>query len=488
MKRIVKQLIITSIFIVVIMQTFTMVFAVSNVPAATSEFYVNDFANVFTADEKADLIKRASEFANTSEGIQVVITTIKSLDGNAVEDYANAMYNQYKIGKDDMGLLILLSTDDRKVRVEVGKKMEAYINDAKSGRIMDKYAIPKLKVNKFNEGLISLQTELINEIKVCIDNSKTPVESKESTKEPITIDWGMLGMVFLAIIFFGIIFIIAFIIYKKTKKNEELEETIAELNSQLESIDEESSKKINRAIREKEEISSQKQLLEGKYNDLDAKYNKLKDRYRRGVVLFPELDAQVDHMIEEEERQYDMDKANSADSVINQVISLSASKEAISKLEHALDMYNSLTKKQQGYVKSDISKVRDLYEQSKKLKYQYLASVAVASITAIVSAIYVGKEKDIRNLEGAKSTYDQLDSESKKYVDRNIIEKLSQLLTQAKQDKKDREDREEEERRIRIQQQQEDDRRNSYNSDSFGGGSSSGFGGSSGGGGASRDF
>lgn len=486
-KKFMKSL-ITLILIIVIAPMSIVTFAATNIPPATSDFYVNDLAGVFTEDEKTDLMERAVDLSNTYDGIQVVITTITSLDGNTVEDYANAMYNEYGIGKDDMGLLILLSTEDRKVRVEVGKSMESYINDSKAGRFMDKYAIPKLKDNKFNEGLISLQKELIDEIKVCVDKEKVAAEPK-APKEPIVINWGAVGIVVLTITILGILVAIALIIYKKSKKITELEGTIYKLKSKLETVEDNALERIEDANRETREVMRQKQAMGSKYTNLKNDFDTLEDRYRRAKVLYSDIDTKVDAMIAEEILQKDMAKAASVDSGIKQVITLSASKEALPKFEQVLNEYRMLSKKQQSYVKADISKVNSLHQQSMQLKHQHLAGIAIASITAIISGITVGKEKHIKELERAKYIYDQLDSESDKYVERSIPEKISQLLAQARRDKEEREEREEEERRRKRQQEEEEERRRrSYSSSSFDSSSNSGFGGSSGGGGASRGF
>ena len=79
------------------------------IPAATSDFYVNDFANVFSKEEKSRLMNNAIELANNYDGVQVVVTTIDSLEGMSVSTYGYKMYNKYAIGKNDMGVLILLS-------------------------------------------------------------------------------------------------------------------------------------------------------------------------------------------------------------------------------------------------------------------------------------------------------------------------------------------------------------------------------------------
>ena len=117
MKKNIRKTIVSIISIILILQMHLIVFAAPNIPTAASDFYVNDFANVFTEEEKSSLVKRAVELANSYDGVQVVITTVKSLDGYTVEEYANTMYNKYDIGKDNMGILILLASEDRKIRV-----------------------------------------------------------------------------------------------------------------------------------------------------------------------------------------------------------------------------------------------------------------------------------------------------------------------------------------------------------------------------------
>lgn len=52
-----------------------------NIPKHTDEFYVNDFANVFSKEQKDELTSKAKTFAETqTDGVQIVITTINSLD------------------------------------------------------------------------------------------------------------------------------------------------------------------------------------------------------------------------------------------------------------------------------------------------------------------------------------------------------------------------------------------------------------------------
>ena len=79
--------------------TSTIVFAKVEIPQATEKFYVNDFADVFSETEEDELMEKAVNLAEKTDGVQVVVTTIKSLEGEELEEYANEMYNSYGIGK-----------------------------------------------------------------------------------------------------------------------------------------------------------------------------------------------------------------------------------------------------------------------------------------------------------------------------------------------------------------------------------------------------
>ena len=68
-----------------------------------------------------------------------MVVTVNSLDGDAIEDYANKLFRQYGIGdsKKNNGVLILLSIQDRKCRIEVGYGLEGTLTDGNTGLIQE---------------------------------------------------------------------------------------------------------------------------------------------------------------------------------------------------------------------------------------------------------------------------------------------------------------------------------------------------------------
>lgn len=139
-------------------------FAAITVPSHTDSFFVNDFAGVLSA-ETEQYIMQQSKAWNESDGTQVVVTTIPSLEGNAIEDYALEMARSWGIGgkETDNGLLILLAVEDREVRVEIGYGMEGIINDAKAGRHI-RSASKFYGEDNWGEGTLTLYNGIMGEL------------------------------------------------------------------------------------------------------------------------------------------------------------------------------------------------------------------------------------------------------------------------------------------------------------------------------------
>lgn len=130
--------------------------AASDIPEATSDFYVNDFADILSQSTK-DYIIEANKDLNAKTGAQIVVTTIDTLNGEDIETYATEMFRSYGIGdrEKNNGVLFLIVSGDRKLRIEVGYGLEGAINDAKAGRILDTYVIPSLQNDEWDKGILN---------------------------------------------------------------------------------------------------------------------------------------------------------------------------------------------------------------------------------------------------------------------------------------------------------------------------------------------
>ena len=74
------------------------------------------------------------------------------------------MGREWGIGsKNNDGVLLLLSVEERQIDIEVGYGLEGALPDGKTGRILDNYAIPYLKSDDFSTGLREAFSALIGE-------------------------------------------------------------------------------------------------------------------------------------------------------------------------------------------------------------------------------------------------------------------------------------------------------------------------------------
>ena len=57
----------------------------SSLPEHTSEFYINDFANILDSDTKSYILSN-SKVLDDATTAQVVVATVKSLEGYSIDD------------------------------------------------------------------------------------------------------------------------------------------------------------------------------------------------------------------------------------------------------------------------------------------------------------------------------------------------------------------------------------------------------------------
>ena len=165
------------------------------VPQPTTTFYVNDFAETLS-DSTKDYIAATSKTLYEKSGAQVVVVTVASLDGQSVETYSLDLARSWGIGSSEKnnGVLILLSTGDRKVRIEVGTGLEGCLPDSKTGRLMDQFAIPSYRNDDFDTGTLELYKAVVSVVceeyglegVLSQEDMRTEAEDEEDEEVPFT--------------------------------------------------------------------------------------------------------------------------------------------------------------------------------------------------------------------------------------------------------------------------------------------------------------
>jgi uncharacterized protein len=121
-------------------------------PALTGR--VVDQAGVMTVQSRTDVEAKSKQLEDKS-GIQLVVATVKSLQGSDVETFANQLFRFWKLGeaKKNNGVLLLVAPAEHKVRIEVGYGLEGTLTDALSSVIISGAIIPRFKANDFSGGI-----------------------------------------------------------------------------------------------------------------------------------------------------------------------------------------------------------------------------------------------------------------------------------------------------------------------------------------------
>jgi uncharacterized protein len=122
-------------------------------PAFTG--YVVDDANILSQATRAQLTQTLGDFQRTSHK-QVVVATIKTLQGTPIEDYGYQLGRAWGVGEKgkDSGAILLVAPAERQVRIEVGYGLEGDLTDAISKQIIEQIILPAFRTGDFNRGVL----------------------------------------------------------------------------------------------------------------------------------------------------------------------------------------------------------------------------------------------------------------------------------------------------------------------------------------------
>ena len=169
--------------------------------------YVNDFAGVLSQDTRSQLTALCTEVDQKAHA-QIAVVTIHTLEGGAIEDFANRLYQRWGIGpkSDNRGVLILLAVDDHRYRVEVGYGLEPILPDGKVGGF-GRAIVPDLRRSDYNGALLQLTNSVAAVIAeasgVTLSQGSPPPAPGESKESNHGLDPGALLMIVFAFLLYG---------------------------------------------------------------------------------------------------------------------------------------------------------------------------------------------------------------------------------------------------------------------------------------------
>src|SRR6202022_2292700 len=165
---------------------------------------VVDQAGVLDQATRAALSQKLADLeAKTTD--QLVVVTLKSLQGTSIEQLGVELGRRWQIGQKDKnnGVLLIVAPGERKVRIEVGYGLEGTLTDAIARLIIENAIIPRFRANDFPGGI----TRGVDDIIQVLTGDAAEWKQRAAHRPDPTPSWGTMLIVLLAMGAFFVVFI-----------------------------------------------------------------------------------------------------------------------------------------------------------------------------------------------------------------------------------------------------------------------------------------
>lgn len=172
-----------------------------------------DQAGLLTAEDRAAILSELQALEGTSTD-QVAVVTVKSLEGYAIEDYSIGLARQWQIGQKDKdnGIVLLVAPNERKVRIEVGRRLEPILSDTLSSLVINNSILPRFRRGDFSGGIRAG----VHDIKDILLGDAEAVKERSQVRKPQNDLEHLLPLV----LFFGIFALVIFLSVRQQRRME----------------------------------------------------------------------------------------------------------------------------------------------------------------------------------------------------------------------------------------------------------------------------
>jgi uncharacterized protein len=134
------------------------------VPPLTAR--VVDTSGTLSAEQRAALDSKLAAF-EAQAGPQIVLLLVKTTQPEDIASFAFRVADAWKIGRREVGdgVLVVVASGDRKVRIEVAKALEGAIPDLAARQIIERAIRPAFQANDYAGGLNAAVDQLMARIK-----------------------------------------------------------------------------------------------------------------------------------------------------------------------------------------------------------------------------------------------------------------------------------------------------------------------------------
>jgi uncharacterized protein len=179
-------------------------------PALTGR--VVDEAGILDAATRTALTDKLAALEAKSTD-QLVVVTLKSLQGTSLEDLGYQLGRRWQIGQKDKnnGVLLIVAPNDKQVRIEVGYGLEGTLTDAVSRLIIENGILPRFRANDIPGGITRGVDDIISVLTGDAEEWKQRAAQRPDTvsQSPSTQSDSVWPLIWLVLIVVGIVILCA---------------------------------------------------------------------------------------------------------------------------------------------------------------------------------------------------------------------------------------------------------------------------------------
>jgi len=183
--------------------------ATITVPTRTSDTtWVEDYADVLTSQTEARIQQYSQQLAD-KYGACIEVVTVDYAQGS-IEDYALAIFNQWKLGSadDNNGVLLLISVGDDDYRMIEGRGLEDSFTVDEIKDLLDTYLEPDFAAKDYDAGVVKVYDATYNYLVNKVFTSTDPVPTTPTDDGGNQGSSGGISMYGLFVSLFGLFFFI----------------------------------------------------------------------------------------------------------------------------------------------------------------------------------------------------------------------------------------------------------------------------------------
>lgn len=163
-------------------------------PVPALQARVTDLAGVLSAADRQGLEDKLAGFEQ-AHGSQIVILLVPTTKPEDIFSYANRVAQSWKVGRKGVGdgLVIVVATQDKRVRIEVARALEGAIPDLAAKRVIREAMGPRFEKGDFAGGLNAAVDQLIG----LVEGEQLPAPAQPAARgDHNDAPAGMVGVLF----------------------------------------------------------------------------------------------------------------------------------------------------------------------------------------------------------------------------------------------------------------------------------------------------